>query len=108
MKNKYAILETLLEDNPKEISMLQGRMIVDTFLNKKLQPSVTEVSKWTPDMHKYFKEKWEDDRRKEAEENIQNQKANGSCVEDIVEEGSELNENITANEIYEGSTNILH
>ncbi|GKC21274.1 RNA-directed DNA polymerase, eukaryota, reverse transcriptase zinc-binding domain protein [Tanacetum coccineum] len=69
--NKFSILETLPEDDPIEMNMLKDRMIVDQFLNKKIQPNVNETSHWSQDMIKYFKDKWEEGRKKEAEENTQ-------------------------------------
>ncbi|GJX08250.1 RNA-directed DNA polymerase, eukaryota, reverse transcriptase zinc-binding domain protein [Tanacetum coccineum] len=48
--NKFSILNTLPEDNEQEISILKGRMIVDKFLNEKVQPTLKEYVTWTGDM----------------------------------------------------------
>ncbi|GKE96075.1 hypothetical protein Tco_1580930 [Tanacetum coccineum] len=42
--NKYFVLDSLPEDNDQELSMLKERMIVDKYLNEKVQP-VTSVTK---------------------------------------------------------------
>ncbi|GJT25191.1 hypothetical protein Tco_0895128 [Tanacetum coccineum] len=85
MKNtesKFSILESLPDDNIQEINMLKDRMIIN---------------------------KWEGDRRKEAEENAQKaHKENGCMVEDIMDDVSELNENVVADEIDGRDTNILN
>ncbi|GKB79501.1 ATPase, F1/V1/A1 complex, alpha/beta subunit [Tanacetum coccineum] len=62
--NKFSILNTLPEDDDHEIRILKGRMIVDEFLNKKMQPNLIESMTWSKDMINYFKEKWESDRQK--------------------------------------------
>ncbi|GJY65994.1 RNA-directed DNA polymerase, eukaryota, reverse transcriptase zinc-binding domain protein [Tanacetum coccineum] len=79
--NKYFVIDTLPEDNVIEMTVMKDRMIFDQFLNKKLQPSATEASSWSQDMIRYFKEKWEEDRRKEKEE------GNGN-LEDVLENTS--------------------
>nr|GEY91240.1 zinc knuckle CX2CX4HX4C [Tanacetum cinerariifolium] len=65
--NKYAVLEEL-EDESVELVKSKGRMIVDVFLNKKLQPNIIENKDWTQNMVKYFKKQWKNDRQKEEEE----------------------------------------
>ncbi|PWA89784.1 RNA-directed DNA polymerase, eukaryota, Reverse transcriptase zinc-binding domain protein [Artemisia annua] len=62
-----------------ELRILKDRMLVDVFLEKKLQPTCAETSKWTKDMIRYFKDQWEIDRLKEKEEASKNQ-------EDVLEE----------------------
>nr|GEZ15784.1 hypothetical protein [Tanacetum cinerariifolium] len=62
--NKYAVLSG--EDN-EELEMdpyIKNRLVVDEFVKKKLQPSVSETKEWTEDMIKYFKEAWEDMKKK--------------------------------------------
>lgn len=58
--NQYSVLSSLPEDDPQEINMLSDRMIVDQYLNKHLQPTPSELKKWSPDMIKYFKEQEEE------------------------------------------------
>ncbi|GJW32974.1 RNA-directed DNA polymerase, eukaryota, reverse transcriptase zinc-binding domain protein [Tanacetum coccineum] len=65
--NKFDALNDLEEDSG-ELDELKGRMIVDVFLNKKIQPDLIEVESWTQDMIKYFKNQWEIDRQQEKEE----------------------------------------
>ncbi|GJX24009.1 RNA-directed DNA polymerase, eukaryota, reverse transcriptase zinc-binding domain protein [Tanacetum coccineum] len=78
--NKFAALNELEEDN-NELEKMKGRMIVDVFLNKKIQPNFIEVKSWTQDMIRYFKDQWEIDRQKEAEE------MNGN-IEDVLKVNS--------------------
>ena len=66
--NKCAALETNTNES-QELNQLKDRLIVDQFLNKKVQPSCSETSNWSKDMILYFKMKWEEDRSKEAKEN---------------------------------------
>ncbi|GJS99851.1 RNA-directed DNA polymerase, eukaryota, reverse transcriptase zinc-binding domain protein [Tanacetum coccineum] len=79
--NKYSLLDSLPEDDDQEIRILKDRMIVDLFLNKKIQPSLSESKTWSKDMIKYFKEKWDEDRNKERHE--QNVDVD---LDDVVEE----------------------
>ncbi|GJZ30045.1 RNA-directed DNA polymerase, eukaryota, reverse transcriptase zinc-binding domain protein [Tanacetum coccineum] len=65
--NKFDALNRMEEDI-EELEKLKGMMVVDTFLNKRIQPNFIEVKSWTQDMVKYFNEQWEIDRDKEAEE----------------------------------------
>ncbi|GJV99439.1 RNA-directed DNA polymerase, eukaryota, reverse transcriptase zinc-binding domain protein [Tanacetum coccineum] len=65
--NKYSVLNTLPEDNDQELRTLKERMVVDTFLNKKLQPTLRESITWSKDMIDYFKRKWEEMENEENE-----------------------------------------
>ncbi|GKB34767.1 hypothetical protein Tco_0879709 [Tanacetum coccineum] len=72
--NKYNILDTLIDDNVKELNTLKDRMIVNKFLNVKLQPIMNDASSWSNDMIKYFMEKWEENRKKGLKENVEEMK----------------------------------
>ncbi|PWA52231.1 hypothetical protein CTI12_AA456650 [Artemisia annua] len=98
--NKYGVLEEV-EDESNEMEILKGRMTVDDFLNKKLKPNAIEITKWTPDMLKYFKEQEELDRIKEAEE------LNGN-IEDVLEGTSGIAKGLSANEVSGRDTTVLH
>ncbi|GKE08762.1 RNA-directed DNA polymerase, eukaryota, reverse transcriptase zinc-binding domain protein, partial [Tanacetum coccineum] len=63
--NKYYVLDSLPEDNDQELIMLKERMIVDKYLNEKVQPTLQESILLSKDMIEYFKERWERDRIKE-------------------------------------------
>ncbi|GKF99950.1 hypothetical protein Tco_0301641, partial [Tanacetum coccineum] len=63
--NKLSILNSLPEDNDQETWTLKERMIVDEFLNQKVQPTIIESMTWSKDMIHYFKEKWEENVIKE-------------------------------------------
>ncbi|GKF06321.1 RNA-directed DNA polymerase, eukaryota, reverse transcriptase zinc-binding domain protein, partial [Tanacetum coccineum] len=95
--------KSLPEDDPVEIRILKDRMIVDQYINKKMQPSVQEVKNWSQDMTRYFKEQWEKvrDKDKESSENEEEE-------DDIMEELNELEGNVLANEITGRDNTILH
>ncbi|GJZ96178.1 RNA-directed DNA polymerase, eukaryota, reverse transcriptase zinc-binding domain protein, partial [Tanacetum coccineum] len=97
--NKFSILQSLPDDNPVEINTLKDRMIVDQFLNRKIQPSVLEISNWSNDMIKCFKEKWEEDRKRDADNDMQKNESMESDEEDVITEVNGMKENVIANEI---------
>ncbi|GJY63014.1 RNA-directed DNA polymerase, eukaryota, reverse transcriptase zinc-binding domain protein [Tanacetum coccineum] len=92
--NKYSILNSLPEDDLVELDMLKGRMIADQYLNKKVQPSKEEISKWSLDMVGYFKMKWNEARIK------------GWVEEDILSDNEV--ENVIANEIGGRGNNLVN
>ncbi|GJW35085.1 hypothetical protein Tco_0058005 [Tanacetum coccineum] len=98
----------LPDDNPVEINTLKDRMIIDQFLNKKTQPSVLEISNWSNDMIKCFKEKWEEDRKRDADNDMQKNESMESDEEDVITEVNGMKENVIANEIPGMGSNILH
>nr|GEV80746.1 RNA-directed DNA polymerase, eukaryota, reverse transcriptase zinc-binding domain protein [Tanacetum cinerariifolium] len=53
--NKYFVLDSLPDDNDQEIRILKERMIVDKFLDKKLQPNLIEFMSWGYYMYKVVK-----------------------------------------------------
>lgn len=76
-------------------------MVVDNFLNKKLQPNCIESSTWTPDMIRYFKDQWELDRLKEKEEASLN-------MEDVLENGNATAQTMTADNVTGMSKSVLN
>ncbi|GKA92394.1 ATPase, F1/V1/A1 complex, alpha/beta subunit [Tanacetum coccineum] len=77
--NKYYVLKFLPKDNDQELRMLKEKMIVDKFLDKKVQPILIESIYWLKDMIRYLKEKWEKDRPLEM--NVESEEAE---VEDVI------------------------
>ncbi|GKD79210.1 RNA-directed DNA polymerase, eukaryota, reverse transcriptase zinc-binding domain protein, partial [Tanacetum coccineum] len=57
-KNQFDMLNEVDTSEGTDMSTLKGRMLVDMFLTKKLQPTCAESSNWSVDMIKYFKDKW--------------------------------------------------
>ncbi|GJZ97390.1 RNA-directed DNA polymerase, eukaryota, reverse transcriptase zinc-binding domain protein [Tanacetum coccineum] len=96
-KNKFAALNDMDEDNDV-LDKMRGRMIVDGFINKKLQPNISEVQKWTKDMLTYFKEQWKDGNQKEGREETED-------IEDVLENNSGIAKELNTEEI-EGMWNI--
>ncbi|GJV47844.1 RNA-directed DNA polymerase, eukaryota, reverse transcriptase zinc-binding domain protein [Tanacetum coccineum] len=78
--NKYAVLEEEVLDENTELKQLKDRMIVDHYLNEKIQPTCSESQNWSKDMIAYFKLKWEEDRLKEKDDQMED-------IEDVM--GSE-------------------
>ncbi|GJZ86040.1 RNA-directed DNA polymerase, eukaryota, reverse transcriptase zinc-binding domain protein [Tanacetum coccineum] len=66
-KDKIVKEEEVLDENT-ELKQLKDRMIVDHYLNEKIQPTCSESQNWSKDMIAYFKLKWEEDRLKEMED----------------------------------------
>ncbi|PWA87952.1 hypothetical protein CTI12_AA124370 [Artemisia annua] len=66
--NRYDALRNVSVEERNEESLMKDRMVVDVYLNKKIQPTSTELQNWTKDMEEYFKKQWEIDRLKEEEE----------------------------------------
>nr|GEY93572.1 hypothetical protein [Tanacetum cinerariifolium] len=94
-KNQFEVLSNHdLADENQESRMLKDKMKVDSFLNKKLQPSLREVNDWSKDMVNYFKQQWEIDRQKEIEDQINGMR---DVVEDVLEDNSMTGQFMTAN-----------
>ncbi|PWA97653.1 WD40 repeat-containing protein [Artemisia annua] len=68
--NKYEVLNKDTDEERNELNILKDRRVVDEYLNKKLQPTCTELKNWTKDMEDYFKTQWEIDRLKEQEDRV--------------------------------------
>ncbi|GJR23812.1 RNA-directed DNA polymerase, eukaryota, reverse transcriptase zinc-binding domain protein [Tanacetum coccineum] len=92
--NKFSVLNGISDDDPQELIMLKDKMLVDKYLNLKLQPGLDEMKKWTGEMRNYFKRAWEVDREKERNEMLDDMEG---IVEDVLEDESIAIKNITAN-----------
>ncbi|GKB24961.1 RNA-directed DNA polymerase, eukaryota, reverse transcriptase zinc-binding domain protein [Tanacetum coccineum] len=72
-KNRYVVLEDEEYNEERELRQLKYRMIVDNYLNKKIQPTCSETQNWSKDMINYFKQKWEENvNLQEDEEDVMN------------------------------------
>ncbi|PWA64400.1 hypothetical protein CTI12_AA207180 [Artemisia annua] len=80
--NKYSVLNDVQDDDSQDLNVLKEREIIDQFLNKKLQPTPLELSKWTDDMKQYFKDKEEESKSSEM------QKGKDVVIEEDVFEGT--------------------
>ncbi|GKC30129.1 RNA-directed DNA polymerase, eukaryota, reverse transcriptase zinc-binding domain protein, partial [Tanacetum coccineum] len=100
--NKFDALNGMEEDI-EELEKLKGRMVVDTFLNKRIQPNFIEVKSWTQDMVKYFNEQWEIDRDKEAEEENEH-------IEDVLDNNTGIAKELSIEEMegWEWVSNSVH
>nr|GEX17593.1 RNA-directed DNA polymerase, eukaryota, reverse transcriptase zinc-binding domain protein [Tanacetum cinerariifolium] len=78
-----------------------GRMIVDTFLVKEIQPNGIEVKTWSNDMVKYFKDQKELKRLKEEEEM-------NDDIEDVLEVNSRIAKELNTEEVRGMDTTILN
>ncbi|GKC31240.1 hypothetical protein Tco_1038534, partial [Tanacetum coccineum] len=95
-KNRYAVLREYEYNKERLLMQLKDRMIVDNYLNKKIQPTCSEIQNWSKDMIKYFKQKWEEN------ENLQED------IEDVMD-GENISANMcSANEVSRLETTVLH
>ncbi|GJT17403.1 RNA-directed DNA polymerase, eukaryota, reverse transcriptase zinc-binding domain protein [Tanacetum coccineum] len=65
-------------DKRTKLKSLKDRILVDQYLNKKMQPTCAEAQNRSKDMISYFKLKWEEDRMKEKESQHED-------IEDVME-----------------------
>ena len=60
------------------------RKEVEYFIDNKLQPTPIEISKWSQDMERYFKEKWDEKFEcrevSDGEEVLEETSQNGKCM----------------------------
>ncbi|GKC45461.1 RNA-directed DNA polymerase, eukaryota, reverse transcriptase zinc-binding domain protein [Tanacetum coccineum] len=84
--NKYVVLEEEETDERTKLKSLKYRMLVDQYLNKKMQPTCVEAQNWSKDMISYFKLKWEEDRMKEMESQQEN-------IEDVISAANVVSDN---------------
>ncbi|GJT97882.1 RNA-directed DNA polymerase, eukaryota, reverse transcriptase zinc-binding domain protein [Tanacetum coccineum] len=63
--NRFSVLRGINDDIQQELNMLKDKMIVDKYLNLKLQPNNDEIKDWSQEMIKYFKRAWDANREKE-------------------------------------------
>ncbi|GJT98779.1 RNA-directed DNA polymerase, eukaryota, reverse transcriptase zinc-binding domain protein [Tanacetum coccineum] len=101
--NKLFVLNSHSEDNDQEVRTLKERMIVDKFLNQKLQPTLIESMTWSKDMIHYFKEKWEENIIKERNEGIKEVE-----VEDVLSNSNGTGNFMKANEVNGMKGSILN
>ncbi|PWA78354.1 hypothetical protein CTI12_AA213790 [Artemisia annua] len=87
--NKFSALDSLEDNLGNEINDVQ-RKEVDYFINNKMQPTPLEISKWSQDMERYFKERWDEKYNSgvinDGDEVLEELSQNGKCmVENKVE-----------------------
>ncbi|GKB48717.1 RNA-directed DNA polymerase, eukaryota, reverse transcriptase zinc-binding domain protein, partial [Tanacetum coccineum] len=79
-------------EKDKEDEFADKRLIVDQFIKKRLQPSVSESQSWTYDMIQYFKYKWE------ALERKKKKGYDSSDEENVIVNDNKATQNIIADE----------
>ena len=88
--NKFVALESVGESSENEISVTQKKE-VEYYIHNDLQPTPLEISKWTQDMERYFKEKWDEKFNNcdisEGEEVLEETNKNGKCMNENEIEG---------------------
>ncbi|GJU07261.1 RNA-directed DNA polymerase, eukaryota, reverse transcriptase zinc-binding domain protein [Tanacetum coccineum] len=99
--NKYVVLEEEEINKSTKLKQLKDRMIVDHYLNEKIQPTCFESQNCSKDMIDYFKQKWEEDRLKEKEDQRED-------IEDVMECENMCARMCPANEISRVETVVLH
>ncbi|GKC26370.1 RNA-directed DNA polymerase, eukaryota, reverse transcriptase zinc-binding domain protein [Tanacetum coccineum] len=71
-------------------------MIVDKYLNIKLQPSSNVTKNWSKEMMNYFKKSWEADKEKERDKSLDDMEG---LVEDVLDDDNEAVKNLVADEL---------
>nr|GEU30548.1 hypothetical protein [Tanacetum cinerariifolium] len=99
--NKYSVLETLEDDERREMNLLKDRMVVDQYLNNKIKPDNKVISTWASDMVNYFKTQWEIHRLKEKEDEVVE-------IEEVLEEYTEAGRMLAADEIHGKEKAVLN
>ncbi|GKD98234.1 RNA-directed DNA polymerase, eukaryota, reverse transcriptase zinc-binding domain protein [Tanacetum coccineum] len=89
--NKYDVLNILDDDN-EELEILKGRIIVDSFIAKEIQPNGIEVKEWTNDMIKYFKDQKKLKKFREEE-------GGNEEIKDVLETNSGIASELNAEEV---------
>ncbi|PWA56013.1 RNA-directed DNA polymerase, eukaryota, Reverse transcriptase zinc-binding domain protein [Artemisia annua] len=96
--NKYDALEGHDEEERQELDLRKEKMVVDSYLIKKVLPTKEVLNSWPKDMAHYFKTQWEIDRNKEKEDPLDE-------IEEVMENTSEAGKMLSANEV-QASWNI--
>ncbi|GJR32719.1 hypothetical protein Tco_0780479 [Tanacetum coccineum] len=91
-RNKFEVLNEVNTNEASEIGILNDKMLVDVYLNKKIQPNCAKASNSSKDMIKYFKDQWELDRLKEQEDQSKN-------MEDVYENKDGMAQTITGDNV---------
>ncbi|PWA35942.1 hypothetical protein CTI12_AA604430 [Artemisia annua] len=86
---------------PDELRILKDRMVVDVYLNNKIQPTCAEDKNWTKDMEDYFNKQWDIDRLKEKENEEMN-------VEDAMEGRNDMTQTVAKENVTCLRKNILN
>ena len=76
---------------------------MDQLINKKLDPSVSELQTWTQDMFDYFKGKSKDIREKKLVEEVES-----SDIEDVINDGRGIAKVMDENMVNGLDGKILH
>ncbi|GJU73070.1 hypothetical protein Tco_1264475 [Tanacetum coccineum] len=89
--NSFRILRDLKDDNIKGINMIKDKMIVDKYLNMRLQLSLNVTKNWSHEMINYFKRSWEADREEEKNDSLDDIE---EMIEDVLEDESKAAKNL--------------
>ncbi|GJU57113.1 RNA-directed DNA polymerase, eukaryota, reverse transcriptase zinc-binding domain protein [Tanacetum coccineum] len=88
-ENKCNVLDDVESVDLEVIKMLKDIMIVDQYLNKRIQPNCSVIRDWSQDMIKYFKRACEADREKERQyQDMGMNKIVEGIVKDVLEDDS--------------------
>ncbi|PWA64440.1 hypothetical protein CTI12_AA342270 [Artemisia annua] len=100
-RNRYDALRNIVGEERNEESLMKDRMVVEEYLNKKIQPTSTELQSWTKDMEDYFKRQWEIDRSNKGVEL-------GMHGEDVMEGVNEMAQTMANENVIGLSQSILN
>ncbi|GJZ13732.1 RNA-directed DNA polymerase, eukaryota, reverse transcriptase zinc-binding domain protein [Tanacetum coccineum] len=100
-KSKYVVLKEEEYNEEKELRQLKDRMIVDQYLNKRMEPTSAEAQNWSKDMISYFKLEWYEVSLKDKEGLQEN-------IKDAMEGGNMSAKMCSANEVSGMESVVLH
>ncbi|GJW76252.1 RNA-directed DNA polymerase, eukaryota, reverse transcriptase zinc-binding domain protein [Tanacetum coccineum] len=90
------VKQDLDDENIQAINMMKDKMIVDKYLNMRMQPSFNVTKDWSHEMVNYFKRSWEANREKEKDISLDEIEG---IVEDLLDDDSEAIRNLVTDEV---------
>ncbi|GKB94843.1 RNA-directed DNA polymerase, eukaryota, reverse transcriptase zinc-binding domain protein [Tanacetum coccineum] len=81
------------------MNMLKDKIIVDKYLNIKMQPSLSVTKNWSKEMKNYFQRSWEADREKERNKRLDDMEGFVEDIEDVYEDEGIVAKSLVADEL---------
>ncbi|GJU03987.1 RNA-directed DNA polymerase, eukaryota, reverse transcriptase zinc-binding domain protein [Tanacetum coccineum] len=97
--NSFCILRDLDDGNIQGMNMLKDKIIVDKYLNIKMQPSLSVTKNWSKEMKNYFQRSWEAGREKERNKRLDDMEGFVEDIEDAYEDEGIVAKSLVAGEL---------